>query len=129
MIPDYIQDCEFSTPVNSSGGFPSTNQPWQFMHETCTFVATSSSQFIYATTSTSTTERTEVFFGTSTVATTSDIVHTPYVTSGDLMTIYLLMVIIVLQLVYFLASSLSRIRTKKKYLQYGGGDVEQREDL
>lgn len=128
MIVDYLKTCEFNLPVDNMGDIPNNrNTPWQFSIETCTYTATTSLHFSNATTSTST--KTEIFFSETEISTTSDVVHIPYISSGETMIIYLMIVLIVLQLLYFLATSLSRIQTKKKYLQYNGGDVEQRTDL
>lgn len=49
--------------------------------------------------------------------------------AGEIVISILLLLIIFLKMAQLLARGLSTIRTKKIYAQYGGGDVEIREDL
>lgn len=49
--------------------------------------------------------------------------------AGEVLISFLLLCLILLALARSLAQALSNIKTKKKYLQYGGGDVEIRDDL
>ena len=62
-------------------------------------------------------------------ATTSDIVVLGSFSAGEIVISFLLLSLILLKLASSLASALSNIKTKKTFLQYGGGDVEIRNDL
>ena len=64
----------------------------------------------------------------SSTATTSDIKIYNYMSSGEVLINLFLFVIILMMLTKYLLSALDRIKTKRTYLQYGGGDVEIRED-
>lgn len=60
---------------------------------------------------------------------TSDIYVLPQYTAGDIVISSMLFLLILLTLARYLALALSKIQTKKTFLQYGGGDVEIRKDL
>lgn len=63
------------------------------------------------------------------VATTSDIAIVPSFSAGEVLISFLLFIMIVLQLFTMMIGALSKIRTKRTYLGYGGGDVEIRDDV
>ena len=64
----------------------------------------------------------------TTNATTSDIKIYAYASAGEVLTNLFLFVIIIMLLTKYLLGALDRVKTKRTYLQYGGGDVEIRED-
>ena len=53
----------------------------------------------------------------------------PEFSGGDIVTILLLLVFLFMMLTFFIVMAISKIKTKRTYLQYNGGDVEIREDL
>jgi len=63
----------------------------------------------------------------SSTATTST--STASVTDGEIAIVTMLFVLIVTLLTIHLISALSTVYKQRKYLQYGGGDVEVRKDL
>lgn len=63
------------------------------------------------------------------ISSSSDIQVYGYMSSGEILIAFLLLLIIILQLFGYLASALNKITTKKTYLGYNGGDVEIREDV
>ena len=66
---------------------------------------------------------------TTTIASSTSIQVYGSMTAGEVLIILLLFLIIVLKLTEYMAKALSIIKTKKRFLGYGGGDVEIREDL
>jgi hypothetical protein len=72
---------------------------------------------------------TEVYNPKTEIASTSDVVLYGSFTAGEIVMSFLLLCLIVLALMTQLARALSNIKTKKTFLQYGGGDVEVRDDL
>jgi len=63
------------------------------------------------------------------ISSSSDIQILGVFSAGEILIAFLLLCLILLSLIKGLASALSNIKTKKKYLSYGGGDVEVRDDL
>jgi len=63
------------------------------------------------------------------IATTTDIVILPTYTAGEVLISFFLFVLILLQLLQMLLRALDRVKTKRKYLGYAGGDVEIRDDI
>jgi len=114
-------DCIYSNPVDFEGEVPSLPTHHFFFQnsecvETITGVATSTP---------------EIFLGynpTTTISTSSDITIYGSFSAGEIMISLLLLLIILLKLLEFMAKALSNFKTKKTFLQYGGGDVEIRED-
>jgi len=68
------------------------------------------------------------FNPTTTIASSTDVQLYGFFTAGDVVISILLILVIGLMLLRNMALALSPIKTKKKVLQYGGGDVEMRED-
>lgn len=66
---------------------------------------------------------------TSTIATTTDIYTLPTFTAGEIFTDFLLFVIIVLMLTTLVFKALDRVKIRRTYLNYSGGDVEIRDDI
>ena len=114
-------NCIYSDPVNKDGDFPALPTHHFFFEnseceQTITGVATSTP---------------EIFTGynpTTTISTSSDITIYGSFSAGEIMISLLLLLIILLKLLEFMAKALSNFKTKKTFLQYGGGDVEIRED-
>lgn len=103
--------CQFASPQTYDGSLPSTKtESWQFKEETCTYNG-------------------QVYAPGTTTASSTDIQLYASFTAGEVMTIMLMFVLIVIELVKMLAHALGNIKTKKKYLAYSGGDVEVRDDL
>ena len=112
--------CIFSEPVNHQGNPPPPTElymPWNFSRLDCVTTAT--------TTGTSTPGYNPV----ANFATTSDIAFYGSISVGEYIISLILLVGLLLYCVQLIASGLSNIRTKKKYLHYGGGDVEQTEQI
>ena len=103
--------CTFTEPILYNGSTPAnTGQNWQFKNEICTY-----SGSVYAP-------------GTTT-ATSTDIQMYASFTAGEVFMAMLMFVLIVIELGKMLARALDRVKTKKKFLSYSGGDVEVRQDL
>lgn len=64
------------------------------------------------------------FNPTTTIASSTDIQVYGYFSAGDIVISVLLLCLILLKVLRDMASALSGIKTKRKVLQYGGGDVE-----
>jgi hypothetical protein len=90
------------------------------MYETNYFYTSSSSQQI-ASSSTN--------LASTSIATSTDIVILPQFSAGEVLISFLLFVLVLLELLKMTLSALDRVKTKKKYLGYSGGDVEIRDDL
>jgi len=103
--------CTFANPRLFDGNVPTNpGQQWQFINETCTY-----SSGMYAP--------------TTTISSSTSIAVYGSMTAGEILMIMMMFVMIVLEMVKLLARALSGIKTKKKFLAYGKGDVEIREDL
>lgn len=110
------ETCLYGVPLTFDGSAPSsTSEYWNFSSSTCT-------------TSMGTSTTALGFNPTTTIATTSDIVVYGYFSSGEVLVAFFLFCIILLQLFSMLATGLSKINLKKKWLAYGGGDVEIKEN-
>lgn len=83
--------------------------------------ATSTAQIASSTTVLST--------STPAIATTSDIVILPQMDAGQVLIIFLLFVLVLLQMLGMVLRALDRARTRKQIMGYSGGDVEIRDDL
>lgn len=70
-----------------------------------------------------------IYAPTTTIASSTDIQLYASFTAGEVLTILLMFILIVIELMKMIARALSAIKTKKQYLAYGGGDVELRNDL
>jgi len=116
--------CNFSVPVDLDSSI--LNADFDYQRENCTtqyFVNASSSQKIPVTFTTSTTTSTS-----SPVNASTSFSVLPTFTGGEIMLVTLAFIAIMLWILVLTTKSLSVINTKRKYLQYNGGDVEQRED-
>lgn len=103
--------CQFTDPKRWDGTTPDNyGHQWQFMGETCTYNGA-----IYAP-------------GTTTASSTDIQLYASF-TAGEVLTILLMFILIVIELAKMLARALDKIKTKKKYLGYHGGDVEVRDEL
>jgi len=67
--------------------------------------------------------------GTTSVSTSTKVYIMPYFTAGEMMISLFLFVLCVMLVMQYIAKGLSVFNTKKRYMQYGGGDVEVRDDL
>jgi hypothetical protein len=67
--------------------------------------------------------------GTTSVSTSTKIYMMPYFTAGEMIISLFLFVLCVMLIMQYIAKGLSIFNTKKRYMQYGGGDVEVRDDL
>lgn len=110
-------NCVYSLPLNYIGDLPTTpEENWNFSSSTCVTISPTSSPAMG-------------FNPTTTIATTSDIQLYGFFSAGDVMIIFLLFCIVCIQLFSLLASALMGINIKKKWLAYGGGDVEVKEEI
>lgn len=117
--------CVYSTPVTYQNIAPTLpTHAFYFKNQTCTTVDNATT-----TPLASSTVGFNPLIASSTNATTSDMKIYAYMSAGEVLTNLLLFVLIIMALIYFVVKSLNRINTKKTYLQYGGGDVEMREDI
>lgn len=89
------------------------------MYETDYFYNASSSQIASSSTK----------LASSTIATSTDVVILPQISAGEVLVAFLLFLLILLELFKMTINALDRIKTKKTYLGYSGGDVEIRDDL
>ncbi len=62
------------------------------------------------------------------IASSSDIKIYGSMTAGEVLISFLIFSLICVLLTRYMIQGLDKIKTKRKYLQYGGGDVEVRED-
>jgi len=72
---------------------------------------------------------TSTYNSTTNIASSDDIQLYGSFTAGEIVISFFILCLIVISLARLLVLSLSNIKTKKTYLQYGGGDVEIRNDL
>lgn len=117
--------CQRSLPIDLDSRTGANDVDFEYSRENCNiqyFVNASSSQklpvsFTTATTSTS---------SPITASTTFSVL--PTFTGGEIMLVTLALLAFMLWILVLITKSLGVINTKRKYLQYNGGDVEQRED-
>ncbi len=106
--------CTFSDPKYVDGSLPSSpynySFQWQFYKETCTYNGA-----IYAP--------------STTTASSTDIQVYASLTAGEVLMALMMFVLIVIELGKMIAHGLNKIKTKKTFLSYSGGDVEIRNDL
>lgn len=122
---NYSVNCSYSNPINNMGNnnFSSINTPFQFASSTCNVTVIGSS------TSTEPLAIPVFFENATTVASSSEIIYANYMTAGDVLqlTFYILFTAIIC--LYAIAKGFGRLSMRRKYLQYNGGDVENRTDL
>lgn len=119
-----VQNCIFSDPRDAGGAVPSGKDNFQFRQMDCTATSTDIS-------ATSTPLAIPQHFqnSTTTLATSTDVAFLPFVTAGDIAVIAFLLLYTTILSMYAIGKGLGQITRGKKYLQYGGGDVEIRNDL
>jgi hypothetical protein len=102
---------------------------WNFQDSTC--VTEYPDNFIPATSSATSTAMPVKIVGYdfSTITTSTDFKVDPVITGGEIIIIFFLVLFSFFMLLRFLAKSIDRITTNKKYLGYHGGDVEIRKDI
>lgn len=116
--------CTYSLPVGYQNTTPTLpTHSFFFRQKVCT-TTTNATTTPLATT----TIGFNPLLASSTNATTSDIKIYAYASAGEVLTNLFLFVIIIMLLTKYLMNALDRVKTKRTYLQYGGGDVEIRED-
>lgn len=69
------------------------------------------------------------YVSATSTATTSDVLVGLYMSSGEILIAWLLFIIILLKGLSMVLRALDRVRTHKKIMAYGGGDVEIRNDV
>lgn len=72
---------------------------------------------------------TPVYNPSTNISSSSDIVLYGSFSAGEILISFLIICLIALKMCKYLASALSNIQTKKRFLSYSGGDVEIRDDL
>jgi len=106
--------CQFGNPRYIDGTVPTPPYnyafSWQFASETCSY-------------------NTAVYAPTTTITASSSIALYGSITAGELLIILFTFIMIILELTKMLIKALDRIRTKKKFLNYSGGEVEVKEEL
>jgi len=85
--------------------------------------------YVKGFTSEATTTYQYIYGPTQNISTSSDVAIYGSISAGEVLIVLFLLFLIVIELLKGIIAGLSKIKTKRKYLQYGGGDVEQREDL
>lgn len=63
------------------------------------------------------------------IASSTNVIVYGSLSAGEILIAFLLFSMILLQLTSFISRALDRVKTKKKFLAYNGGDVEIRNDL
>jgi len=66
---------------------------------------------------------------TPAIATSTDIAILPTMTAGEVLIAFFLFALILISLGSSLIGALDRVKTRKKVLGYGGGDVEVRDEI
>jgi len=103
--------CNYSDPVDALGVPTVTgDQNFNWASSTCIF-------------------NNEIYSPSTSIATSTDISIYGSFTAGEVLISLMLFVMIVIELCKMIASGLSAVKTKKKFLGYSGGDVEVREDI
>lgn len=118
--------CQRSLPVDLDNRAGANDVDFQYSRENCTtqfFVNASSSQKLPVSFTTPTTSTTS-----NEISSSSDFYVDPVFTGGDIIIILFCTIGMLLIMAYSTIDSLKNVKTKKTYLQYGGGDVEIRED-
>jgi hypothetical protein len=116
--------CNKSLPVDIDPSF--LNADFEYQRENCVtqfFLNGSSTQKLPVTFDTPTTST-----STPVIASSSDFYVDPVFTGGEIIIIFLMILMIPLIFIQLVANSLSGIKTKKTYIGYSGGDVEVRDD-
>lgn len=117
--------CEFSLPTRVDVSNNNNSLDYEYRRQNCTtqfFTNSSSSQTLPV----SLTQATTSSSSPVTASTTFSVL--PTFTGGEIMLVTLALLAFMLWILVLITKSLSVINTKRKYLQYNGGDVEQRED-
>jgi hypothetical protein len=117
--------CQRSLSVDLDARTGANDVDFEYSRENCTtqyFVNASSSQVLPVTFTQATTSSSSPV----TASTTFSVL--PTFTGGEIMLVTLALLAFMLWILVLITKSLSVINTKRKYLQYNGGDVEQRED-
>jgi hypothetical protein len=118
------QNCTFSDPLTAMGSTPSApNQSFQFSKMLCNGTTTDNSA------TSSPISIPQHFQNATTVSTSTDLAFLPYMTAGDVIVVGFLILYTSILSMYAIGKGLGQITRGKKYLQYGGGDVEIRNDL
>lgn len=94
--------------------------PLSNMYETDYSYTSSSSQQIASS---------STHLASTSIATSSDIVILTQFSAGEVLIAFLLFIQVLLQLLTMTLRALDRVKTKKSYLGYSGGDVEVRDDI
>jgi hypothetical protein len=122
--------CSFFNARDSMGATPANpNTPWQFASSTCVF--TYPQEFFTARATTSSTSQPVFITGYAQPATTSTSTEFgiyPYLTIGEIILIFFAFLFLFYIITKSVIVSIWQITTGRKYLQYGGGDVEIRHD-
>lgn len=116
--------CNYSNPVTYNGTTPTNMRDLFFFRDSvCTTVDNAATTSLSSST---------VGFNPAIAtsgATSTDFKIYSYTTGGEILTNLFLFILVVMFLTKWLLNAIDRIKTKRTYLQYGGGDVEIREDL
>lgn len=104
-------NCNFDTPVTFDGAKPTTKQDmWHFKNENCSY-------------------NSSIYAPTTTIASSTAIQLYGSFTAGEIVMSFLMFMLIVIELGKIIANGLNKINTHKKFLHYGGGDVELTDDI
>jgi hypothetical protein len=113
--------CTYSNPVRYDGLAPTLpTHDFYFKNSVCTVSETATS-----------TAGAVTFNGynpTTTIASSSDIQIYGSISAGELLVSLFLFLLLWIKLIELIAGGLDKLKTKKKFLGYNGGDVEIRDD-
>jgi len=104
--------CTYGKPIHWDGStnFANNLDAWNFSSSTCTYT-------------------TSMFAPTTTISSSTVIAVYGSMTAGEVLMITMMFILIVIEMMKMLTRSLDRIKTKKTYIGYSGGDVEIRDSL
>lgn len=98
--------CTYGNARDSLGNVPNgSNANFNWASSTCTYT-------------------TSMFAPTTTISTSTAIAIYGSMTAGEILMITMMFILIMIEMIKMLARSLDRIKTKKKFIAYSGGDVE-----
>ena len=98
--------CSYGVPKDSLGNVPSgSNANFNWASSTCVYTSS-------------------MFAPTTTVSSSTSIAIYGSMTAGEILMITMMFILIVIEMMKMLTRSLDRIKTKKKFIAYSGGDVE-----
>lgn len=113
-------NCVYSDPVRYDGSTPTLpTHHFYFKNSVCT----------ESDNATSTILSNVGYNPTTTISSTTDIAIYGSMSAGEILIALFLFILIWIKLLSFIPAALDRVKTKRKFLGYNGGDVEVRDDI